>query len=71
MCDLNPDYIRNSETNWTNGYRTLYVKADGNFNCYSHTIWNNEMVIDGGILLKHRELNICRKLFKKLKGESG
>lgn len=67
MCDLNPEYIRNSETNWTNGYRTLFVKPDGGFNCYSHSIWNDEMVVEGGVLLRHKELNVCRKLFEKLR----
>lgn len=71
MCDLNPDYIRNSETNWTNGYRTLYVKPSGDFNCYSHTIWNDELVIDGGVILKHKNLGICKKLFQQLEESKG
>jgi len=67
MCDLNPEYIRNSETNWTNGYRTFFVKPNGNFNVYSHTIWNDELILDGGDLIGHKELQVCRKLFEKLR----
>lgn len=66
MCNLNPEYIRNSETNWTNGYRTLMIKPNGNFNCYSHTIWDQELVLPSGEIIKHKNLKITQKLFKEL-----
>lgn len=52
MCDLNPDYIRNSETNWTNGYSILNMKPNGHFNYYTFTIWDNELVIPDGTVIK-------------------
>ena len=44
MCDLNPDYIRNSETNWTNGYMNVLMRHDGDFNAYTYTMWNDKIV---------------------------
>jgi len=52
MCNLNPDYIRNSETNWTNGYSILKMKPNGHFNYYTFTIWDNELVIPDGSVIK-------------------
>jgi UDP-2,3-diacylglucosamine pyrophosphatase LpxH len=45
MCDLNPDYIKNAETNWTNGYMNILIKSDGNFNAYTYTMWD-KVIID-------------------------
>jgi predicted phosphodiesterase len=52
MCDLNPDYIKNAETNWTNGYKVVNMKANSHFNHYTFTIWDDELVLPSGKILK-------------------
>lgn len=45
MCNLNPHYIKNSETNWDNGYAQIIMRPDGRFN------YNNHLIIDGKLIL--------------------
>jgi predicted phosphodiesterase len=52
MCELNPHYIKNAETNWQNGYATVHMKPNGNFNLYIHTIYDNELILPDGRILK-------------------
>lgn len=62
MCDLNPDYIRNSETNWTNGYAVLNMKPNSHFNYYTFTIWDNELVLPSGMVLSMKNDAIVKSL---------
>ena len=52
MCELNPHYIKNAETNWQNGYATVLMKPNGNFNLYIHTIYDNELLLPDGRMIK-------------------
>lgn len=56
MCHLNPEYIKNTDNNWTNGYGTIHVKNNGNFNVHIHTIWDGELVLPNGKLLKSKAI---------------
>ena len=51
MCDLNPDYIKNSDVNWTNGFMTINMKSNGNFNAHTHNVWDNELILPNGKLI--------------------
>jgi hypothetical protein len=53
MCTLNPEYIKNSENNWSNGYGTLHMKPNGNFNFFTHQIWDNELILPNGLNIKN------------------
>lgn len=52
MCDLNPHYIKNNDTCWQNGYGTLTMKPNGNFNFHTHLIIDNELILPNGEVLK-------------------
>lgn len=55
MCDLNPHYIRNNDTAWVNGYGTLFMKPNGNFNFHTHLIIDNELCLPNGQVLKGKK----------------
>ncbi len=48
MCELNPDYVRNQDLNWTNGFGKLIVKKSGHFNFHCLTVWDNELYLPLG-----------------------
>lgn len=48
MCELNPEYLKNRETQWTNGFGSFWMKSDGTFNFYYFTLWNEELVLPCG-----------------------
>lgn len=50
MCDLNPEYIKNSETNWSNGFGHLMVKGNGNFQLLVHEVLDNELIVNNKVL---------------------
>ena len=52
MCELSADYLRNSETNWSNGFTRLCVKPNGRFNYVVYQIWNDELVLPNGKILR-------------------
>jgi UDP-2,3-diacylglucosamine pyrophosphatase LpxH len=52
MCGLNPEYIKNTDNNWTNGYASLQVKHNGNFNVGIHEIWDQQLILDTGVVLE-------------------
>jgi predicted phosphodiesterase len=52
MCELNPHYIKNAETSWQNGYATVYMKPNGNFNLHTHVIYDNELLLPTGEIIK-------------------
>lgn len=47
MCGLNPEYIKNSENNWTNGFGHIAMKHNGNFNLNIFEIFDDELIING------------------------
>ncbi len=51
MSALNPDYIKNRDTNWTNGYITFQMKSNGNFNLQVHEIFDNELILSNGKII--------------------
>jgi|GEM_PF-6880564 len=48
-CKLNPDYRKNTDSNWTNGYASIMMKPNGNFNLHIHEIFDNELYLPNGI----------------------
>lgn len=62
MCDLNPDYIKNSETNWTNGYGLINMKPSGHFNYHVFTVWDNELVLPNGRVLALERCDVVKML---------
>lgn len=53
MSDLAPAYqMKRGENNWTNGYATANVKSNGNFNVHIHEIYDDELVLPHGKILR-------------------
>ena len=52
MCGLNPFYIKNAENNWQNGYGSLFMKPNGNFNLYTHLVFDDELILNTGTVIK-------------------
>lgn len=48
MCNLNPEYMKNRDNNWTNGFGSLHVYDDGSFNFYVHEVINNNLTLPNG-----------------------
>ena len=44
MCTLNPEYIKNTDNNWTNGWITLNVHGSGTFNISTQTVWDGRFI---------------------------
>lgn len=51
MCGLNPHYIKNSEVSWQNGYATVFMKPNGNFNLNTHLVFDNQLLLPTGEIL--------------------
>jgi len=52
MCHLNPEYIKNTENNWSNGFGIAHVKSNGNFNLNVYQVWDDELVWPDGSIIK-------------------
>jgi len=52
FCDLNPEYIKNSENNWSKGYGQILMRPDSTFNLYVHQIWNDQLTLPDGLILR-------------------
>jgi predicted phosphodiesterase len=52
MCGLNPCYIKSNETNWSNGFGILCVKPSGKFNYITYQVWDDELVLPTGKILR-------------------
>lgn len=50
MCHLNPEYLKNTETSWSNGFGIIGMKPNGNFNLDIKQVWDNEVVHNGKII---------------------
>lgn len=55
MCHLNPVYLRNAESNWTNGFIQVNMKPNGLFNYYTYQIFDDECVMPHGEIFSGRE----------------
>lgn len=52
MCDLNPEYMKNKDSNWTNGFASMHMKDNGNFNLYIHEMFDDKIILPSGIVLQ-------------------
>jgi predicted phosphodiesterase len=52
MCGLNPNYVKNAENKWQNGYSTIYMKPNGKFNLTVHLVFDGELLLPDGEILK-------------------
>lgn len=52
MSTLNPDYMRKRTNDWDNGYGLLHVDYKGKFSFNLYTIWNNQLILPNGTILK-------------------
>ncbi len=43
MCDLNPEYMRNMDNNWSNGFGTLSFFG-GNYNINVMNVWDGKLI---------------------------
>lgn len=55
MCDLNPEYIKGRETNWSNGYGMIQMRADSSFNFNVFQIWDKKLILPDGRILDGRK----------------
>jgi len=51
MAGLNPEYIKNTDNNWSNGFGIVQMKHNGNFNCNIMQVWDNELVWPDGKII--------------------
>jgi predicted phosphodiesterase len=52
MAKLNPGYIKNADTSWQNGYATVLMKPNGNFNLNIHLVIDGELGLPNGEVIK-------------------
>lgn len=52
MCDLNPEYIKGRETNWSNGYGQIHIRPDSTFNFNCFQIWDGKLALPCGRILE-------------------
>lgn len=55
MCSLNPIYMKNTENNWMNGYGTLFMRPDGNFNFSIHLVIDGKLLLPDGRIFEWKE----------------
>ena len=48
MCHLNPEYMRNNDNNWDNGYGQLYIFDDGSHTFNVNILQNNTIMLGDG-----------------------
>ena len=51
LSDLNPEYIKNRETNWSVGFGVINLHANSNFNFYIFQVWDNKLALPDGTVL--------------------
>lgn len=52
MAELNPNYIKNLDVNWQNGYGTIFMKPCGNFSFHVHIIKDGQLLMPNGDIIK-------------------
>ena len=48
LCDLNPEYIKNRETNWSVGFGIININHDSTFNFNIFSVWDNMLILPDG-----------------------
>jgi hypothetical protein len=49
---LNPEYLKNKENNWSEGFVRINVAHDGNFWLYTFNVWDGKLVLPDGTILE-------------------
>jgi len=52
MCNLNPEYIKGRETNWSNGYGQILMRSDSTFNLNIFQVWDKKLILPCGKLIE-------------------
>ncbi len=52
FCELNPEYIKNRETNWSNGFGVINLHSDNSFNFNIFQVWNNRLILPDGKIIE-------------------
>lgn len=52
MCHKNPQYMKNKDNSWDNGFGHLIVKPNSHFNLNVFCIWDDELCLPDGRILK-------------------
>lgn len=52
FSELNPDYIKNRETNWSNGFGIINIHSDSTFNFNIFQVWNKRVILPDGKVLE-------------------
>ena len=48
MAKTKMHYVKNRPMNWSNGFASIAMRSDGNFNLYVHEIWGDRLVLPTG-----------------------
>jgi hypothetical protein len=51
MCSLSPEYLRNRDNNWSNGFGSIHMFDTGDFTFYTHEIMNDKLCLPNGKLV--------------------
>lgn len=49
---LNPEYIKNRETNWSNGFGIINLHSDNTFNFNTMQVWNDRLILPDGKVIE-------------------
>ena len=52
MCTLNPEYLKNTETNWSNGFAQVNMMSNGKFTKYVHEITDGKLILPNGKMIQ-------------------
>jgi hypothetical protein len=52
MSTLSPHYLKGRENNWTLGFGYIIIKPSGHYNYYTLNVWDNELALPDGRILK-------------------
>ena len=52
LCNLNPEYIKGRETNWSKGFGVINLHSDSTFNFNIFQIWNNKLILPNGKIIQ-------------------
>lgn len=57
LCDLNPEYIKNRETNWSVGFGVINMYEDSTFNFNIFQVWENRLILPEGKVITSNQSN--------------
>lgn len=52
MSTLSPEWLKDKENNWSNGYTTFIINCDSDFHLVQHKILNDRLTLPDGTVLK-------------------